>query len=774
MQKLYSCLCLHLFTHSLSIFLLGLVFMNVEAQNMTTVDSLKKILNKSILSDSLRIHTIVNLALEYKNTEPDRALDLATQALNLSEKIGSMRGEAFASNTLGSIEILRGDYVQASYHLQKGLMISEKIGDNHLIGSILNNLGTVYQHQSDYAAALSAYKKGMDIRSHIGDKLGVAGSYNNMGMIYEKQGHYTKALEYFFESLKIKELLDKPQTIANTYSNIGRVYNHLENPEASLEYHYKALKIRTNIVEKFGTSISLHEIGKVHQELGDFSKAKNYYGKSATLQSELKYQPGLVDNYVQLGEIYYLQHRYDSSRVFLEKAQKLAEQISDREGLAYALTRLAMLFVKMNQMPRAMFYAQHSLQMAHNMQALNLMRDDYFALYEIHKKLKKNDKALYYYELAIATQHSLLDEDKHLEIYKLQTDYEIDKHKTQIQLLDKDKKLKEEELLLRTVERNVLIGSAVILISFAFFMFFRYKEKKRANQLLKEQKAELIERSEEIMQQQDQLAAQNESLMNLNDQVSKQKTEIENMNALLEHKIIERTTELEEAVEVLIKQKEDIEQFAYIVSHNLRSPIAQILGLTELFIKDENIENQELIQMLKNSAKSLDMVITDLNHVLDIKAQHSHKKYEPIKVGNVVDEILVRFSEELKQVSATVETKIDKELQTVGIREYVENIAYQYIHNAIKFRKKSQSLCLVIEVAEQENMIVFKVTDNGLGIFDTKKIFRLYQRQNTEIDGKGLDLFLVKTQMEVLEGSVFVESTEGQGSTFGAYFKKIS
>jgi tetratricopeptide (TPR) repeat protein len=774
MPKLYFRLPLYFFVRILTVLLLGFISMNIKAQDIDIVDSLKKVLHKTLLSDSLRIYATLNLALEYKNTEPDKALELAKEALTLAEKIGSMRGEALASNTLGSIEILRGDYVQASYHLQKGLMISEKIGDNHLVGSILNNLGTVYQHQSDYAAALSAYKKGMDIRSHIGDKLGVAGSYNNMGMIYEKQGHYTKALEYFFESLKIKELLDKPQTIANTYSNIGRVYNHLENPEASLEYHYKALKIRKEISEKFGTSISLHEIGKVHQELGDFNKAKNYYGKSVALQGELKYQPGLVDNYVQLGEVYYTQHRYDSSRLFLEKAQKLAEQIADREGLAYALTRLAMLFVKTNQMSRAMFYAQHSLQMAHNMQALNLMRDDYFALYEIHKKLKKNDKALYYYELAIATQHSLLDEDKHLEIYKLQTDYEIDKHKTQIQLLDKDKKLKEEELLLRTVERNVLIGSAVILISFAFFIFFRYKEKKRANQLLKEQKAELIERSEEIMQQQDQLAAQNESLMNLNDQVSKQKAEIENMNAQLEHKIIERTTELEEAVEVLIKQKDDLEQFAYIVSHNLRSPIAQVLGLTNLFVKENNLENQEVIEMLRNSAKNLDMVITDLNHVLDIKAQHSHKKYENIKLGEVVQEILAKLSEELQQISATVETKIDRQLETFGIKEYVENVAYQYIHNAIKFRKKLQPLHLEIEVAELNEQIIFKVTDNGLGIFDTKKIFRLYQRQNAEIDGKGLDLFLVKTQMEVLEGNVFVESTEGQGSTFGAYFKKNS
>ncbi len=745
----------------------------IFAQNRSIVDSLENQLTKYTSQDSTKIEILVALSKEYRTSNPDKALALAKQGLEIADKSNLLWSQALCNNHLGSTEILRGDYVKASFHLQKGLILCEKIKDKNLLADILNNLGTVYQHESNYQAAITSYQKSMNIRTEIDDKSGVAACHNNMGMIYEKQGHYTKALEHFFISLKIKETFAKPQTIANTLSNIGRVYNHLENEKSSLEYHFRALKIRLGVNEKYGTSISLYEIGKVHQNLGDITKATDYYNQSLTIQNEIKYQPGLVDNYRQLGEIYFSQRKYDSARRYLEKSQKLAEQIADKEGLAHALTKLALLFTKTNKMQRAMFYAQHSLQMANNMHSLNLMRENYFVLYEIHKKTKENDKALYFYELGISMQDSLLDEDKHLELYKLQTDYELDRREAKIKLLDKDKKLQEEELLLRTVERNLITGIVVLLACFLLFLFLRVREKQRANTLLNQQKTAILERSEVILQQQEELSTQNEALLALNNQVSEQKQEIEQMNVMLETKIIERTGELEEAIEVLAKQKEDLEQFSYIVSHNLRSPITQILGLTNLFVAETDKENTELIKMLHASAQNLDVVITDLNHVLDIKGRKT-KKYDEINLQEITERIAKKYEDKLQQIHATLQIHVNcKNPIIYTVKEYAENVINQYISNSIQYRNTRNDLIINILITEMQNHVVLSVSDNGLGIFDTKKIFRLYQRQHVEIEGKGLNLFLVKTQMEVLDGMVSVESEEGKGAVFSAYFKKI-
>lgn len=747
----------------------------IVAQNKVVIDSLDKLLSNKIMQDSTEVKILVALAEEYRNTTPDKSLELAKKGLSIAEKNNFARGIVLCNTILGTIETLRGDYVQASFHLHKGLIMCQKVKDNRLLATILNNLGTVYQHESNYQASLAAYEKAMQIRNKINDQSGVAACHNNMGMIYEKQGHYTKALEQFFMSLKIKEAIEKPQTIANTLSNIGRVYNHLENSESALEYHLRALKIREEIKEKFGTAISLYEIGKVHQGLGDAIKAKNYYNQSLALQTEIKYQPGLVDNYRQLGDIYFTQRKYDSARRYLEKSQKLAEQISDKEGLAHALTKLSLLFVKTNRMQRATFYAQHSLQMANNMHSLNLMRDNYFVLYEIHKKLKQNDKALYFYELGISMQDSLLSEDKHLELYKLQTDYEIDRREAKIKLLDKDKKLQEEELLLRTTERNMVVGGMVLLACFAFFLFYRFNEKQQANMLLERQKREILERTEEILQQQEELSAQNDALTTLHQQLVSKTKEIQEMNLQLENKIVERTVELEETVEVLVKQNEDLEQFAYIVSHNLRSPIAHILGLTDVFEKQtDEEETDQIIQMLQHSAKSLDIVIKDLNSVLDIKG-HKIKQFELIAIGELVEKMVQNFAQELENIEAKLVLEIDNNLPIIyTIREYVENAIYQYIANAIKYSRKDTKVEIFVNVFETKNHVAFSVKDNGLGIFDCKKIFKLYQRQHIEIEGKGVNLFLVKTQVDVLNGYVTVTSEENKGSTFSAYFRKTN
>ncbi len=743
------------------------------AQKQASIDSLLRLIDKPLLKDTIKVNLLIEVSQEYRTIDPEQALSFGNKALALATAKKFERGQALAKNALAYAEIMRGNYNKAMYYLQKSLIICKKINHKPLLATTLHNIGTIYQHQGEYQDALVSYQQSLNIRKELKDIETIAISLNNMGMIYEKQGHYTKALEVFLESLKLKEKINKQSSIANTFSNIGRVYYHLENDSSAMYYHNQALAIRQKVGDKFGTSISLYEIGKVQQILTNYPIALDYYFQSLKLQEEIKHNQGIVDNYMQIGEIYFTQHKYENSRVYLEKAHKLAEKIDDKEGLAYALTKLSKLFLKTNKMKRAMFFAQHSLQISQHMGAMNLMRDNYLVLYEIHKRTKENDKALFYYERGIALQDSLLNEDKHLEVYKLQTDFKIDKQEAQIKLLDKDKKIKEEELLIRTLQRNALIGGALLLLLSAGILLYRFLEKQRANQVLVMQKTEILERNEEIMQQQEEMAAQNESLMTLNSQVSQQKEEIEKLNSSLEEKIKFRTEELEEAVEKLVDQNKDLEQFAYVVSHNLRSPIAHILGLTVLLTtyEETNAESVEMINRLQEAAKNLDLVITDLNHILDIKGTHI-KKYEVVDFQETISKVISYFQPELDQMGAAVAVHFQATNLLYSIKEYIENTVFQLVSNAIKFRAARRPLLLEITTKEDDNYVILEVKDNGLGIFDVSKLFRLYQRQHPDMAGKGLGLFLVKTQIEVLDGKIEAESKENEGSIFRVWLKK--
>ena len=99
------------------------------------------------------------------------------------------------------------------------------------------------------------------------------------------------------------------------------------------------------------------------------------------------------------------------------------------------------------------------------------------------------------------------------------------------------------------------------------------------------------------------------------------------------------------------------------------------------------------------------------------------------------------------------------------------------VTNAIKYQSASRPPVIEIKSFEQDNYVVLKFSDNGIGINLSKnksKMFGLYQRFNPEIQGKGIGLFIIKSHMDSLNGKIEVDSELGQGTTFTLYFPKTS
>jgi signal transduction histidine kinase len=234
----------------------------------------------------------------------------------------------------------------------------------------------------------------------------------------------------------------------------------------------------------------------------------------------------------------------------------------------------------------------------------------------------------------------------------------------------------------------------------------------------------------------------------------------------------ERATLTEE----LLQRNRHLEQFTYIVSHNLRSPVANILGLTSLLSTGNNKDLQEGITVrLKQATQNLDNIIRDLNEMLSLQTgalAHSEK----IGLHEVVEQALqVLPADSLEKVTVNLNG-----IQEIGsIRSYVSSIISNLLTNAVKYKSPHRPLCLTIEAELQESteMLCLAVSDNGLGINlekEGKNIFGLYKRFHFHVSGRGLGLYLVKTQAEALGGYVTVESLPGVGSTFKVFIKNNS
>lgn len=220
----------------------------------------------------------------------------------------------------------------------------------------------------------------------------------------------------------------------------------------------------------------------------------------------------------------------------------------------------------------------------------------------------------------------------------------------------------------------------------------------------------------------------------------------------------------------LLQRNRDLEQFTFIVSHNLRAPIANIMGITE-YLLDENIkkeEQNELIQALTSSVTGLDSVIKDINKILQVKLEMKLKK-ETISFSKLVSEITLSLGISNEKSEVQISSDFSAIDEIFSIKVYLHSIFYNLISNSIKFGKPDASVLIEIKSRLENDKIVLTFKDNGLGI-DLKakadKIFRLYARFHSHVEGKGMGLFMAKTQTEAIGGNIFVSSEVDQGTEF--------
>lgn len=260
-----------------------------------------------------------------------------------------------------------------------------------------------------------------------------------------------------------------------------------------------------------------------------------------------------------------------------------------------------------------------------------------------------------------------------------------------------------------------------------------------------------------------QLQTMNSELLHLNAALTQQRETVQTLNRDLESRVTRRTEELNATVNSLVKQNEDLEQFSYIVSHNLRAPVARILGLAEVYRLQQD---PEILGHLTKAAHALDELIRDLTQIVSIRENFDTNR-ERVDLEAIVQSELAHVQEYLKKINPVLVVKMDVK-QITSVKIYVQSIFHNLISNAIKYRDPARQLQLIITAEHKQGGVCIQVTDNGLGMpaQDPYKIFGLYQRLHNHVEGKGLGLYLVKTQVDAMQGKIEVQSSLGAGSSF--------
>lgn len=234
-----------------------------------------------------------------------------------------------------------------------------------------------------------------------------------------------------------------------------------------------------------------------------------------------------------------------------------------------------------------------------------------------------------------------------------------------------------------------------------------------------------------------------------------------------ERKLIEN--EREHLIEHLVKSNNDLKQFSYITSHNFRAPLSNLIGLLNL-IDDTTLtqENKEVIKMFETSTQQLNKTINDLIQILIIKNNLSVNIVKN-NINEAYSEIIQLLSREIAETKTTIIRDLEVD-EVVLNKSYLQSILLNLVSNAIKYRSAKRKLVIEISSRLQHNGdVLLTVKDNGSGINLKRhkdRIFGLYQRFHSNIDGAGLGLYMVKTQVMALGGKIEVDSEEEVGTTF--------
>ena len=240
--------------------------------------------------------------------------------------------------------------------------------------------------------------------------------------------------------------------------------------------------------------------------------------------------------------------------------------------------------------------------------------------------------------------------------------------------------------------------------------------------------------------------------------------EIRKLNAELEQRVKERTARLTAA-------NKDLESFSYSVSHDLRAPLRAINGFASIISRRHRAEldeeGQHYVDNIVQASERMGYLIDDL--LTYSRLGREGIRHVHVSLASLMIEIRKNMRSRLEEIHGTIE--IAEGLPSViGDQTLLNQTFTNLLENAITFHKPDLPPKVAVTWQIEDDQVIVQVSDNGIGIPAEYhgKIFIMFQRLHSEDEypGTGIGLANVKKSVELLGGSVWVESKVGEGSTF--------
>ena len=236
--------------------------------------------------------------------------------------------------------------------------------------------------------------------------------------------------------------------------------------------------------------------------------------------------------------------------------------------------------------------------------------------------------------------------------------------------------------------------------------------------------------------------------------------------------LIQKQQLLETQIVTIRQQNSRLQNFTHIISHNIRSHVANLTGIIDLTDMADEHDRQQSFGLMKSTVAALDETIQHLNEIIGIQA-NIDLPLKLIRVGETVDKVSQGIRLMIDGAKASIRCDFDADAQLLVNHAYFESILLNLLTNAIKYRSPARNPQITISLHCEGNRQVLSVRDNGSGMDLERyrdKVFGLYKTFHGNRDAKGMGLFMTKVQVEAMGGTIEVESEFHTGTTFKLYF----
>ncbi len=551
----------------------------------------------------------------------------------------------------------------------------------------------------------------------VAQKLGInpARAFLLKGNGYHLSGQLTLAVECYMQAAKYDQQFNDIIGLGASYTSLADAYISQQNHNNARTYLLKAVELFDRENDSLRLASALHNLGFEYYRIQQYDSALVLFTNSCNIYQKLNYEQGNAYCIGNAGLVYSKLNELEKAEENLLKAIFILQQYADTRAIADFTIEYAFVLQRKGKIGNAIQNAHKGFALASKNNYTELKRDAAFRLSKIFEQTHQYDSAFHYLLLYYTFSDSIRNLESIQKTADLRTEFEVAQKQAEVDILEKNK----------TMQLIIIISLGAIVLLAAVFILLVYINLKRNRKLniILEERRKLLE---------------------------KQSNELRDLNRVKD-------------------------RFFSIISHDLRTPIASLGGIS--FLIKESLTTDDK-SVLKQAADYIDQTVVSLTELLEnllnwaLSQQGKFPfKEELIDLEMIINEVTRTFTSVIMSKNQHLNLCLEPGLMIKADRNSIMSIIRNLVSNAIKFTNARGNI-IISSRNTGNGSVEIKVADNGIGISEDKinDLFKLKEDKSSlgtkNEKGLGLGLNLVHEFVMLNHGTIRVESRLHEGTTF--------